>query len=569
MTTTEKIQIQCFWLKQYNTRNNLEDFLPEKLKEYSFLVWKIKLKDLLALGTSTMLKEFYSFNSDKPNLITIQNIDSINDNNLKRWLKNFLDNYSNRIPDIDALEQLKLGEESTIDEDSFLNIIPQRLTDVTRLSEIWQYLKYNDYPFLPNSFICAINLENWDISKDASDIVTVNIERKESSIFVIDWQHRLYGSLIKKEEVLKRGLMKAEEIEADSVVNISGIDYVLANKDMEVIISLMVNIPIELQASLFQIINFRTQRIRSSLYFDLFNFPINDLSQDELAHSIILNFYLKDKPVKKSAWYLIHLSEFYKKEDNKLYISQWSFAKKIQEYFSLWEIFYFYNNQDIKSKLFTKNEVRKYYDDSQISYYNKVGAVYTNFMYDYFAALKKEYKSSWEDSGFQVMKSTWVGVFMNLLGTFYCLDFIKKKKNIESFIEYSGEGDDENIDNIYSNLKWISEHFSFSKESLKSSAWFWIQGSLTKEIIQFLHKEGKLDSLLEKEEELKSFIQDDEIKHISCRDKIFNTKLRRYLKNIIANRKDWDDVINNFVPNVEYHAASILIAIWYIYYNLS
>jgi len=48
-----------------------------------------------------------------------------------------------------------------------------------------------------------------------------------------------------------------------------------------------------------------------------------------------------------------------------------------------------------------------------------------------------------------------------------------------------------------------------------------------------------MDTLLNKEKELKNFIKDDELKETPCKNKIFNTKLRRYLKNKINDENNF------------------------------
>lgn len=553
-----QIKINTFWIKQFKNTNQISAYLPSKIQGYSFLVGKMKLRDLLEVGTSTMLKEFYSFNSVDKIPINIHNIDQqLGENKIKWGLENFLKNYDTQLSYNEVIEEWKNTNEDEENREE-LNIIPQRLTENTRLSQIWDYLNNNNYPYFPNSFICAVNLKDSDID-EKHEYFEITLSWEKWTVFVIDGQHRLYGSIIKKTEAIKKWLIKEENISADDIIIKDYEEFILANKEMEVIVTLMVNIPIELQASLFQIINFRTQKIRSSLYFDLFNFPVDDISADELAHSIVLDLYLKDKSEKRSAWYLIHLSEFYKKEDRKLYISQGTLAKRITEYFDVWEIFYFYKNDSIKTRLFTANEVRDYYSNPQINYYNQIWKTFTNFMYNYFAAIKIEYGDKWANNDFQVVKSTWIGVFMNLLWVIYSVDFYKRvTPNVKNFTQYDSMWDFE-ITSIKNIIEWVSKEIPFDKEQMKASAWLWIQWKITTQMIKFLKNKWKLDMLLWKEVELKSVLSNEELRSISCKDTIFRAKLRRHLKTFQN---------SDYVPNEEYFAASILMVIGYIYFNL-
>jgi hypothetical protein len=69
---------------------------------------------------------------------------------------------------------------------------------------------------------------------------------------------------------------------------------------MEVMVTLLVNVPIELQASIFQTINFEAKRISSSMYYNLFDFKSYDISWMELSHSTVKELIKLDGDKKKS-----------------------------------------------------------------------------------------------------------------------------------------------------------------------------------------------------------------------------------------------------------------------------
>lgn len=543
-------KIYWMWIKQFHNKNEIKRF-QEKISEditwYSFFMVKMNIVDLVKLSSTFPLKENYSFEWD--NKI---------ENPIFEWWK--------EVPDF--LWEVDLLEFE--DSENLISNQIQRRQKEDRLLKIWKYLRYSKFPFFPTSIVWAIN-DPWITFKSLSnDIFEIDLDKADNSIFIVDGLHRLLWSVIKKSELEKKNLIINDPYWiTESIENINWEDYVFANKNMEVIVTLLINTPIELQASIFQTINFEARRISPSMYYNLFDFKNNDISDIELSHSVVKNLIELDKIKKSSIWKKIFLSEYHKKvalNRKLLTISQSSFAEKINDFYKTWHLFYFYEKEDWKypGVIFKEDEYNNYFIEWEVKYYNAIKEKLAQLLNWYFEVIAEMYKDEWdkpEES--QVSKTTWISVFMNIFEIIFVIWLLKENDNLDNI----------KLENFNLNINFTKEiilkiqeelkkkNLSFKKEDLLWSAWMWLQSRLTREVNMIIENyindtllsnfKIKFDSLIKDEGGLVQLILDSSYNNMNK----FN--IRRLLDSYIRKNSKTENSIKWFIPDNNFYILSM------------
>lgn len=463
-------KIYWIWIKQFHTENEIKTFQEKITKDiwlYSFIMVKMNIVDLVKLSSKFPLKENYSFESN----------DKIY-NPIFEWWK--------IVPDfLWEVDYLELEESENLISNQI-----QRRQRKDRLLKIWKYLRYSKFPYFPTSIVWAIN-DPWIIFNFLwNDVIEIDLEKSTNSIFIVDGQHRLLWSVVKKSD-LKLDLNYNDPYWIDeSVEKINWEDYVFANKNMEVMVTLLVNTPIELQASIFQTINFEARRISPSMYYNLFDFKSNDISDIELSHSVVKNLIELDKIKQNSIWKKIFLSEYHKEISNDkklLTISQSAFAQKLDQFYWTWHLFYFYEKEDWKypGVIFKEEEYSNYFIKWEVEYYSKIKYKLSQLLNRYFEIIANIYADEWEKPDeSQVSKTTWISVFMNIFERVFILGLLKESTDLNNLKLENFTINSDFIFDIVIKIKNDLEkkNLSFKKDDLRWSAWMWLQSRLTREV---------------------------------------------------------------------------------------
>lgn len=534
-------KIYWIWIKQFSNNDNDTSFI-NKIKwleksNYSFFVVKIWIKDLVKLASKYPLEDSVTFSWEKIDLW------------LNKWKKSFL--WELDIVDLEDPENFILNQ-------------IQRSQRKTRLIEIWKYLRYSNFPYFPTSVVWAINWEDsiW-FNSLWNDIFEIDLTDKPvNSIFIVDWQHRLLGSVLKYDD------LPDEIIENDKSLvkeNINWVDYVFANEKMEIMLTLLVNFPLELQANIFQTINFYSKPISPSMYYNLFNFASLDISWSELSHSIIMKLKELDEKKNNSIWSKIFLSEYHKLIEKQnwdknnsfnLTISQSSLAEKIELNYERWNLFYFYTKEEWQYPwaIYQEKDYDKYFIEWEIIHYNNIKEKLSNILDIYFSIIWKVYGDDWNSpSTSQLSKTTWISVFMNIFPIILSLSLVESKVTVNSL-------DDIKLNEDFVTLI-ITDIFKDKKCSftdLWGAAWLWIQSTITnntKNILKEKYKNLKDDFykiIGSKVLELWSDIYDDTF------DNFNQNNIRRVISYYIKkNLKVNDNWIKCFIPDENYYILSI------------
>ncbi|MEB9844370.1 hypothetical protein COD82_19170 [Bacillus cereus] len=208
-----------------------------------FYISKIKAKDLINIST-TKVRNTYTTND----------------------YKNYLDEVEDRIKkEINEMEiwYLKDTKENT-------NI--QRKRSEERLKEIGDYISKANSIF-PNSIIISLNRKNEaDELQDVIKITENELEFDESKVIatIIDGQHRLGGFNYTDNK-----------------------DYFLEN--FELVITIMIDLEVALQAELFGTINGKQKPVSKSILYDLSELSENEYTETVTAHLIAKWFNLNKK----------------------------------------------------------------------------------------------------------------------------------------------------------------------------------------------------------------------------------------------------------------------------------
>ena len=366
---------------------------------YSFFSVKMNIVDLVKLSSKLPLETNYTFDLEQ---------DRVVDGKVSNGLGK-VDDFLSPIDYSDAE-----------DADNLITRQIQRRQRKERLLSIWKYIRYNNFPFFPTNIVGAINDPGISFENKWGDVFEITLEKSENSIFLVDGQHRVLWSVIRKEDLPKEILSNDHDIDT-SIRRIGDEDYVFANPDMEVMVTILVNVPIELQASIFQTINFEAKRISPSMYYNLFDFKSYDISWTELSHSVVKKLIESDEKNRCSIWSRIFLSEIHKEvekeKNNLLTISQSAFADNLDDFYKVGHIFYFYTKEDGKypGTIFRKEEYPEYFVDWEIDHYNAIKPKLAALLHTYFSIIAEIYSEEWNDPKIsQVSKSTWISVFMNL-----------------------------------------------------------------------------------------------------------------------------------------------------------
>lgn len=543
-------KIYWIWIKQFHEVNEIKNFqekISHDISWYSFFMVKINIVDLVKLSSKFPLEENYSFDWNNR-------------------IKNPIFEWGKKIPDF--LWEVDLLEFE--DSENLISNQIQRRQKEDRLLKIWKYLRYSKFPYFPTSIVWAIN-DPWITFRLLSnDIFEIDLDKANNSIFIADGQHRLLWSVIKKSILEKKNLIDNDPYWInDSVEKINWEDYIFANKNMEVMLTLLVNTPIELQASIFQTINFEARRISPSMYYNLFDFKNNDISDIELSHSVVKNLIELDKTKQSSVWKKLFLSEYHKevaKNKKLLTISQSAFAQKLDELYRTWHLFYFYEKEDWKypGVIFKEDEYNNYFIEWEVIYYNEIKEKLAKLLDWYFEIIAEIYKDEWDKPDeSQVSKTTWISVFMNIFEKIFVLWFLKENNDLDNI---KLEKFNLNIDFTKKIILKIEEelkkkNLSFRKEDLWWSAWMWLQLRLTREvnliIESYINNELlnnfkiKFDNLIKSEENLIQLMLDNSYENMNK----FN--IRRSLDSYIRKNSKIENKIKWFIPDSNFYILSM------------